>query len=406
MSSTAVVETNYVSRQPIYGSNVQLHAYALVSQSRERGNGLPTVDELETLQGDIQTFSDVGLDQLVGDQLAFVALPREAVLAGCCESLSKRRVVLKILDDIVSDPDLESSLRKLASKGYRIAIPNSKHEGLNGAHLSVVDIVGVDIRGLSEEELGQQVDALSRLSVQILAEHVHTHEQLELCKKHKFDMYQGYFFCSPRTGKTEIPLNRLSAIRLLGKLQDPEVSIDELEQTISSDFALSYKLLRFSNSAFIGLNRTVESIKHAAKMIGTDRIRVWASLLMFAKMEDKPRELMITAIVRAAMCERLGVSSNEGPRETFFTVGLLSVLDALMDRPMEEALEQLPVAEEIRAALTRWEGSRGMALRCALAYERGEWERVGYKDLPPKTIRSHYLDSLGWARRISEGLNI
>ena len=195
-------------------------------------------------------------------------------------------------------------------------------------------------------------------------------------------------------------------MRVLANLQNPDVSSNELEATNSADVTLSYKLLRFANSAFMGLDRPMKSINHAVKMVGIERIRVWASLLMFCKMEDKPPELMTTAIVRAAMCERLASSADEGPRETFFTVGLLSVLDALMDCPMEEALGDIPVSSEIKSALIRSEGSLGDALQCVLAYERGEWDQVRYKDLPPMTIRSHYLDSLGWARRISEGLNM
>ncbi len=397
---------NLVSRKPIYESNVRLYAYELVSQSRERVDSLPTVADLETVRADLGTFSEVGLDQIVGDQQAFVNVSREAVLAGYCLSLSKNRVVLEILDDIVSDPELKDELRDLSQMGYKIAVGNTTPEALNGNGRSVADIVCVNIQGLDEEQLAEQVEAFSRVSVRLLADKVDTYEQFELCKRQKFDMYQGYFFCTPRRRGTEIPINRLAAVRLLGKLQNPDISLNELESAISTDVALSYKLLRFANSAFIGLNRTVESINHAAKMVGIERIRMWASLLMFSKMEDKPRELMITAIVRAAMCERLASSADEGPRETFFTVGLLSVLDALMDRPMGEALEELPVSNEIRSALIDREGSRGEALECALAQERGDWEQVRYRDLRPMTIRSHYLDSLGWARRISEGLNI
>ena len=400
------MEKTYVSRKPIYESNVRLHAYELVSQPREGVNSFPTVADLETVRADLGTFSEVGLDQIVGDQQAFVDLSREAVLAGYCLSLSKNRVILEILDDIVSDPELRDELRDLSQMGYKIAVGNTTPEALNRNGRSVADIVRIDVQGLDEDEVAEQVGAFSRLSVRLLADKVDTYEQFELCKRQKFDMYQGHFFCTPRRRGTEIPVNRLAAVRILGKLQNPDLGLDELESAISTDLALSYKLLRFANSAFIGLNRTVESINHAAKMVGIERIRMWASLLMFSKMEDKPRELMITAIVRAAMCERLASSADEGPRETFFTVDLLSVLDALMDRPMGEALEELPVSDEIRSALIDREGSRGEALRCALAQERGDWDQVQYRDLRPMTIRSHYLDSLGWARRISEGLNI
>ncbi len=400
------MEKTYITRQPIYESDEVLHAYEIVSQAREQNGSLPTAADLDRLRDDLGTFSEVGLNQIVGNHQAFVNVSRDAVVAGYCQSLSKDRVVLEVLDDIVSDPALEDELWELSSIGYKIAVGNATEESVNDTGRSVADIVRVDVRDLSDEQLAAQVDALSRVSVRLLAENVDTYERFELCKKHKFDMYQGYFFCSPQNAGTEIPVNRMAAVRVLGKLQNPDLSLNELEQTISTDLTLSYKLLRFANSAFIGLNRTVDSIKHAAKLVGMERIRLWASLLMFSKMEDKPRELMITAIVRGSMCERLAASANEGEKETFFTVGLLSVLDALMDRPMEEAIKDLPISNEIRSALTRREGSSGEALQCALAYERGEWDRVSYKDLRPMTIRSQYLDSLGWARRISEGLEI
>ncbi len=405
-SKNLLMEKGYVSRMPIYESNVALHAYELVSQPRDEGSPHPSAAELDALRDELGTFSEVGLDQIVGNNQAFVDVSHDGVMAGYCLSLSKQRVVLEVLDDIVSDPAFKDELRKLSDAGYRIAVRNTTPESLNGNSPSVADIVRVNVRDLGDDELAEQVEALSRLSVRLLADNVDTYEQFELCKKHNFEMYQGYFFCSPKITATDVPANRMAALRILAQLQDPNLSMNELEQTISTDVALTYKLLRFANSAFLGMNREVDSISHAAKLIGMGRIRVWASLLMFSKMDHKPRELMITAIVRAAVCERLATSANAGPKETFFTVGILSVLDALMDRPMEDALKELPISDELISALTRREGSLGEALQCVLAYERADWDGVCFKDVQPMTIRSHYLESLGWARRISEGLSI
>ena len=396
----------FVSRKPIYESSMALHAYDLVSQPRTISNSPPTDEELATVRADLDAFSEVGLDQIVGDHRAFVNVSRDAVVSGYCKSLSKQRVVLVMPEDIGVEPTLNDELRELSRLGYTIAVRSRTAESVNGNGQIVADIVRVEVRELGDEELSSQVDRLSHLSVRLLADNVDTYEQFELCKKHKFDMYQGIFFCSPKKKRTEMPVNRLAALRVMGKLQDPNLNLNSLGQTISTDVTLSYNLLRFANSAFLGLNRRVQSISHAAKMVGMDRIRLWASLAMYSKMEDMPRELMITSIVRAAMCERLASSADEGPRESFFTVGLLSVVDALMNRPMEEAIEELFVSNEIKSALTRRKGSRGEALQCVVAYEQGEWDQVRYKGLKPMTIRSHYLDSLGWARRITEGLNL
>ena len=232
-------------------------------------------------------------------------------------------------------------------------------------------------------------------------------ETFNLCKQHDFDYFQGLFFCSPnRRPSRKVPVNRLAAVRVLAELQDPEISINQLAVTISHDLSLSYKLLRYTNSAYIGLSRQVESISHAAKMIGIERIRVWASLLMVAKMKDKPRELMTTAIVRAAMCERLATSAKAGRKETFFTVGLLSLVDALLDLPMAKAIDKLPLSDEVCDALILHKGRLGQALNCVLAYERGDWDQVQFEGLPGNTVRGHYLDSVGWARQISDGLLI
>ncbi len=360
------MEKTFVSRHPIYESHVNLLAYELQSQNRV-ANGNGPIDS-ETIKADLSTFSDVGLDHIAGDHLAFVNVSREAVLGGHCDALSKQRVVLEVLSDVVFDESLRDGLENLAAMGYKIAIPDPL-VGAEAVNLtSVADIVRVDVSEMDEADLSEHLELLSKLSVTLLAEKIETYEKFDLCKKFNFDYFQGYFFCTPKAEQHDVPVNRLAAVRVLAELQDPDISINKLEQTISTDLSLSYKLLRYANSAYIGLNRDVESISHAAKMVGIARIRLWASLLAFAK--------------------------------------ILSVLEALLDCSMEKALEKLPLVREIRSALLRGEGPAGEALACTLAYERSQWDAVQYKDLGSMTIRGHYLDSLGWARRISEGLMI
>ena len=394
----------FVNRQPIYGAHFNLLAYELLSQVRQTTLNEPV--GADQLRADLGTFSEVGLDQIAGDHLAFVAVSREAIVGGFCDALSKRRVVLEVLGNIVFDDEIHDALANLAAKGYKIAIDSRGDRDPDPRLASIADIIRIDVSNLDEWTLRKRIDAFSKLSVQLLASNIGRLEEFNLCKKHDFDYFQGHFFYSPNRPSRKVPANRLAAIRVLAELQNPEISINQLAVTISHDLSLSYKLLRYTNSAYIGLSRQVESISHAAKMIGIERIRVWASLLMVAKMEDKPRELMTTAIVRAAMCERLATSAKAGRRETFFTVGLLSLLDALLDLPMVKAVDKLPLSDEVCDALLRHEGRLGQALSCVLAYERGDWDQVQFEGLPGMTVRAHYLDSVGWARRISDGLLI
>ena len=405
MPVTARPETQYVSRHPVYHPDVRLHSYRLARAPFDEDNSA-LFDSIDTIRQQLEVFSTVGLEQLVGESRAFVGVGRKAILGGLCESLPRDRIILEVVADIITDPMVRDTLVSLRKQGYMVALENPPNRALEPGESDLADFVRVNATEISEEQLSERVEALTKLSVQLLATHIDTHEQFELCNRYHFNLFEGYFFCEPHLGNVDIPTNRLAALRVLTKLRQPDISIKELERTITTDVSLSYKLLRYANSAFIGLGRTVDSINHAIRMVGMDRIQLWASLVVLSKMDDRPHELMTTAMVRGAMCERLAASGGEGPRETFFTVGLLSVLDALMDRPMTDALDQLPLSDEIRDALLHREGPTGEALSAVIAYERNRWEHVEFRGLSPATIRSQYLDSLGWARRISESLMI
>ena len=389
----------YVSRNPVHDAEIRLHSYQLAVEPREETNA-------EAARASLATFSPIGLDQIVGKQRAFVPVPLSAVTSAVPETWSVDRVMIQVLGDVSVDPRVRQQLQALKGKGYTVAVDDADGIVSGSGVEDSATIVRVDAGGMSEESLAGTLDRLARINVQRMASHIDTYEQFERCRKHGFDFFQGYFFCSPHADGREVPQNRLAALRVLTKLRNPGISLGEIEETIESDVALSYQVLRFSNSAFVGLHREVESIGHAVKLVGMDRIRLWASLLMFSRMEDKPRELMITAIVRAAQCERLALAAEFSDAESFFTVGLLSVLDALMDRSMEEAIEQLPLARTLQDALLEHKGPFGEALSCVLAYERNDWPNVRFAGLAPMTLRGQYIDSLGWARRISDGLMI
>jgi EAL and modified HD-GYP domain-containing signal transduction protein len=204
--------------------------------------------------------------------------------------------------------------------------------------------------------------------------------------------------------KKEIPVNRLTMMRLLSKLQDPQILIPELEQLVSQDIALSYKLLRHANSAAVALPRAVNSVGHAVRLIGMDMLKTWSSALLLSTVEDKPRELMNVALVRARMCELLALATKNTQKESFLSAGLLSVLDALLDRPMDQAVAELPLTDDIKNALIKRSGPIGQALNCTIAYERAEWDGVRFENLSPASIREKYMEAITWARQLTSGL--
>jgi EAL and modified HD-GYP domain-containing signal transduction protein len=193
------------------------------------------------------------------------------------------------------------------------------------------------------------------------------------------------------------PTNRLVILELLAKIQSPGTTFGELEALISRDVSVSYKVLRAANAAIYTRARKIESIHQARQLVGLTAITNIVSLFLLANIDDKPHELLITAMVRAKMCEQLAKLMQQSKSATFFTVGLLSVLDAFMDCPMPDILPRLSLADDIVAALLAHEGMLGATLRCVLAYEQGDWEAVQNLGCPRDLLVKTYLEALMWA---------
>jgi len=265
-----------------------------------------------------------------------------------------------------------------------------------------VDRTCTDVLALTNEELREQVAMLQDYPVRLLAEKVEDQGMYDQCLALGFEYFQGYFFCKPQILEgVSLSSNRMAIVLLLAKLQDPQIEIPELEDLVKNDVALSVKLLRYVNSASIGLPRSVDAISQAIVLVGTERMRQWASLLVLAQTGEKPSELMRVALIRARMCESLcpllGVSSSQG-----FTVGLFSILDAYFDCEMRHLLADLPLATEILDALLKREGVLGAILEGILAYERGEWNQQAIRAVEPHILHSVYWQSIEWANGIME----
>jgi EAL and modified HD-GYP domain-containing signal transduction protein len=273
--------------------------------------------------------------------------------------------------------------------------------------VEIADIIKVDIRALGHASLQEHYTILCQYDVKLLAEKVETQDEFEYCKNLGFDYFQGYFFCKPKVIKGQrIPANRLAILQLLTKLQNSETDVQELEDILGRDVSLSYKLLRIINSAFYSLPKQVDSLRQALLMLGTQFITSWVNLIILAGINDKPHELMLTAMTRAKMCELLAIALGHHNKETFFIVGLFSALDALMDSSMEDVLESVPLSDEIRAALLDFEGSLGASLRCVLSYERGDWNEVHYSGLERGAITDTYLEAIAWATEADSQLTV
>ena len=401
VNESTTAQVAFVGRQPIYGRAVNVFAYELLYRNGD-GNLANFVDEDgATTKVMLNTFLEIGLDRIVGEHKAFINVTRNFILEKLYQAIPKERVVLEVLEHIQPDPPIIDALTDLSKQGYMIALDDFVyHEALEPL-VAIADIVKVDVLSLPRVTVKEHVRALRRYPVKLLAEKVETHEDFEFCKSLGFDFFQGYFFCEPNViSGRGIPTNRMSMLFLLTKLQNPEIQIPQLEDIIKTDVSLSLKILRYVNSAYFGLLKKVDSIAQAACLVGIDRLRTWATLLAMASIKEKPYELIVTAMVRARMCEQLGLCLRQEAADSFFTVGLFSVLDSMFDSDMSEIVNTLPLSSDIRSALLPHEGVMGEALNCVIAYERGNWESVRCRNLELSTIREAYLNALHWTSTV------
>ena len=395
------MERVLVSRQPIYSAEMAVLGYELLFRDSEVDYASFSDGDQATAEVILNTFMDIGLQEVVGQQLAFINFGRNLIMGNYCESLPSERVVLELLESVEADDGLLKRLTQLKSAGYRIALDDFVCTDPFYPLLESVHFVKLDIIACDEGMIERSVAALKKFPVQLIAEKVETREQFQLCQALGFDYFQGYLFCRPQlVSAGRLPVNRLATLRLITKLNNPEIKMRELEDTLSQDLSLSYKLLRYTNSAVCGLNHEVESIRHAAVMVGLERMRIWASLILFSGMEDKPRDVIVTGAIRARMCEKLAESLKINHPERFFLVGLFSVLDAVCDRPLEEIVTTLSLAPNIVEGLLRHQGQLGSILRCVLAYEQRNWpEAQDCAQLNLEAITRIYQEAVAWSVR-------
>jgi EAL and modified HD-GYP domain-containing signal transduction protein len=397
----------FVGRQPIYDRQRDVYAYELLFRSGESNHARVTDGDQATSQVILNTFMELGLETIVGSKLAFINLTRGFILQDYSPVFPAGRVVLEVLENIPVDAELIEAVSRLSSQGYLIALDDFiYHERLQPL-VEVADIIKVDVLALDAAALREHAATLQQYKVKLLAEKVETQDHFKHCRDLGFDYFQGYFLCEPEVIRGQrVPGSLLVTLQLLAKLQEPDTTFGELEQVISRDVSLSYKLLRVVNSVFYALPQKIDSLRQALLRLGTRYITTWVSLILLSGFDEKPHELMVTAMVRAKMCELLAQAVGRSSTEMFFTVGLFSALDALMDSPMEEVLKSVPFSDEITAALLSHAGMLGEALRCVLAYERGDWDAVHCFGLDSTTITEAYLQAITWTTKTSDKLAV
>lgn len=388
----------FIGRQAIFDRRLQVNAHELLFRAAIGPAADPLDNCAATASVIVNAFIEFDVERIVGPHRAFINVDREFLLDMRPVPLPPARVVLEILETTRVDDEVVAAVRSLRAAGFGIALDDFAFDPAWLPLLDEADIVKVDVRAQPIDELPGLLEPLRRRPLELLAEKVETLDEYDTLRDLGFHYFQGYFLQRPHLIKgRQVPLGRIHTLRLVAELSRAEPDISTIEGLIGQDASLCYKLLRSVNSAMFGLPQRVDSVRRAIMLLGTGAIARWASMLALGALSDRPSELLQVALVRARTCELLARAAGVPGADTYFTVGLLSTIDALLEMDMAEALASLPLNDDVAAALLHRHGPLGEALACAIACERWNLDGHVFHTLGQATINGAYAEALMWS---------
>lgn len=372
----------FVARQPIFDRHRQLYGYELLHRSDAAADQFDGTEAgSATVQVISSTLLGIGLENLVGGKKAFLNFNQRLLSEGVYLSLPREATVIEILESVEPTDDLIALCRGIHAQGYAIALDDFVFSPKLEPLTHLAQLIKVDVRVTGKREQKRLLNLYRPRGIALLAEKVETYEEFEWTLAAGYDYFQGYFFARPSVIRTHrLPASKLNCLRLLSEVQKEEPDFPRLGDLIRSDVALSYKLLRYANSAMFGRSGETQSIQHALEVMGSDTARRWVALATLPMLAtDKPGELATLSIVRAYFCERLIELAGIPLQNEAFLMGMFSLLDALLDRPLDEVLRAASVGRDVTEALLGIapEGSvMSKVYRLCRRYELGDWDEV------------------------------
>ncbi len=399
-------DTVFVTRQPILDAAGKVFAYELLYRDTAADGTHSTSGEASGARGLTDAVVTFGLETVAEGRPAFLSLTKDLLLGQIATLLPTAKAILQIPATVEIDDEVVDNCRHLSEKGYRIALADYVPESPAKRLLPFAKFVKVNVLA-SGSVSATDLTKMCGPAVKSIATNVETPDAYAECQRTGFKLFQGYYFCKPVTCKSgALPARRMAYVQLLAALRQPNVGVREIEELVRHDVSLSVRVLRCVNSAAYGLRSEVTSIRQALVMIGLDPIRKWVSVWSVAGLNTGgTSELVTVSLLRARCCELLGQRlPGRGGESELFLLGLCSLLDAIMDRPLADAIAELPLSADVKGALLGESNTARAVLDTVVAYENGAWgeamagaERLG---LPGDAPAAAYGEAMQWAREL------
>ena len=396
-----------VGRQPILDKYNRTVAYELLFRSGTRNSFDGSDGSAASTAVITNSFLTIGCNRVLGVKRGFINFTRALLLGDYAFLLPKDRVVIEVLEDVEPDAEVVEACRKLREAGYSIALDDITPANACSPLLAHADYAKLDWLALEAGDIRPLCARFRDRGITLLAEKVESKEDFESALSNGCELFQGYYFALPEIlSAKQAPSSKLACLRLIAELQKPELNFDRLESLIGTDLGLTQKLLCFVNSAAFSHRRKIESLNQVFIYLGEDNIRKWVSLTALSKAAGgKAEELVTASLVRARFCELAAESSRlSGRNSSCFLAGLLSLLDAMIGRPLAELVEDLDLDAQVADAILgkpRGPDSLGAVLDLAVAFERSDFDAAGRMaaaiGISMAIAGEIHLDAMAWA---------
>lgn len=360
MTNTVPETKICLARQPILDLNESIIAYEMLFR-QINATGANVIDGTSaTADVIMNVFNNIGLSNVIGNKKAFINFDGYFLQNDIINILPKDRVVLEILESVVIDDNLFTQLKALVASGYTLAIDDFIDNESTRQLFDIVEIMKIDISDYSKDQLIEYSKLGIQHNLTLLAERVETKEEFEMCKELGFQLYQGYFFAKPEYIEHQaIPSNKMAIMTILNDIM-ADKPISDIEKQILQDVSVSYKLLRYINSAGLRRDTEIQNIQDVIRLIGIKPLYRWLSLFLFTNDSQNDKNtissLFSTALMRAFFLEYIALQTNKKIANDLFILGIFSYLDTLLSMPFSEILEDISISENISNALLNQSG--------------------------------------------------
>jgi len=405
----------FIGRQPIFNLHEQIVAYELLYRGNNTKNAFPLVDsDAATIDVLVNSFLSIGFEEVTKGKPGFVNFTENLLMSSIHEFLKPSQVVIEILEDVPLTPELVERVIELKKYGFHIALDDfimKEQVEIYDELFQQIDYIKVDFLASS---IVKRMEIENKIKenfphIRLLAEKVETHHQFEVAKSSGYVLFQGYFFEQPQIIQaTDIPANTLQYIHIISLLKEEEPNIQLLAENIERDISLTYKLLQMINYSSQRSKSKVRSIKQAIVLLGIPNLRKWIYLLAMREIDrntdsDIFREIICTSLFRAKVCEKLAKLSYKKNFSEYFLVGMFSLIDTLLQRPMDAILQQLPFSENITRTLLGYETEMSPYLAFSNALGKLDWARLEalapQVNLQLEDMEQVYYEAMEWAEK-------